>query len=77
MKESVRAEQFLYVKHAVQYVSGHAVAGTEIPIFHHAPTSRTSVLHDNFMKNMFLRAIICPFTNDQICKRTNNLPIDK
>ena len=23
-KESVRAEQFLYVKHALQYVSGHA-----------------------------------------------------
>ena len=25
MKESVRAEQFLYVKHALQYVNGHAV----------------------------------------------------
>ena len=24
MKESVRAEQFLYVKHALQYVNGHA-----------------------------------------------------
>ena len=25
MKESVRAEQYLYVKHALQYVNGHAV----------------------------------------------------
>ena len=25
MEESVRAEQFLYVKHALQYVNGHAV----------------------------------------------------
>ena len=25
MKESVRAEQFLYVKHALQYMNGHAV----------------------------------------------------
>ena len=25
MKESVRAEQFLYMKHALQYVNGHAV----------------------------------------------------
>ena len=24
MKESVRAEQFRYVKHALQYVNGHA-----------------------------------------------------
>ena len=24
MKESVRAKQFLYVKHALQYVNGHA-----------------------------------------------------
>ena len=24
MEESVRAEQFLYVKHALQYVHGHA-----------------------------------------------------
>ena len=24
MKESVRAERFLYVKHALQYVNGHA-----------------------------------------------------
>ena len=28
------------------------------------------------MKNMFLRAVVCPFTNGQTCKRTNNLPID-
>ena len=27
MKESVRAEQFLCVKHALQYVNGHAVLG--------------------------------------------------
>ena len=25
MKESVRAEQFLYVKHTLQYMNGHAV----------------------------------------------------
>ena len=25
IKESVRAEQLLYVKHALQYVNGHAV----------------------------------------------------
>ena len=54
-----------------------ALAGIEIFIFHHAPKSGTSTLHDNFMKNMFLRAHICPFTNGQICKRTNNLRIDK
>ena len=24
LEESVRAEQFLYVKHALQYVNGHA-----------------------------------------------------
>ena len=35
------------------------------------------MLHDIFMKNVFLRALICPFTNGQICKRKNNLPIDK
>ena len=29
MKESVRAEQFLYVKHTLQYVNGHAVNATE------------------------------------------------
>ena len=52
-------------------------AGIEIFIFHHAPNSGTSILHDNFMKNMFLRAVICPFTNGQICKRTNNLPNQK
>ena len=28
------------------------------------------------MKNVFLRAVVCPFTNGQTCKRTNNLPID-
>ena len=32
--------------------------------------------NDNFIKNMFLRAVICPFTNCQICERTNNSPID-
>ena len=53
------------------------LAGTEIFIFHHALNCGTSILHVNFMKNMFLRALICPFTNSQICKRTNNLPIDK
>ena len=26
MKESVRAEQFLYLKQALQYVNGHAVS---------------------------------------------------
>ena len=35
------------------------------------------MLHDNSMKNVFLRALICPCTNGQICKRTNNLSIDK
>ena len=30
MKESVRAEQFLYVKDALQYVNGHAAAWAEI-----------------------------------------------
>ena len=53
------------------------LGGTEIFIFHHAPTSGTSMLHDNFMKNVFSRALICPFTNDQIrkivCRLTNNL----
>ena len=53
------------------------LACIEIFIFHHAPNSRTSILHDNFMKKMFLRALICPFTNGQICERTNNLRNDK
>ena len=53
------------------------LAGTEIFIFHHALNCGNSILHVNFMKNMFLRALICPFTNSQICKRTNNLPFDK
>ena len=53
------------------------LSGTEIFIFHHALNSGTSVLHVNCMKNMFLSAQICPFTNSQICKRTNNWPIDK
>ena len=52
------------------------LAGIKI-IFHQAPSSRTSTLYDNFIENMFLRAHICPFTNGLICKRTNNLPIDK
>ena len=29
MKESVCAEQFLYVKHTLQYVNGHAVSRTD------------------------------------------------
>ena len=53
------------------------LAGIEIFIFHQAPNSGTSILYNNFVKNMFLRTHICPFTNGQICKRTNNLPIDK
>ena len=53
------------------------LAGTEIFIFHHALNCGTSILHVNFMKNMFLRALICPFTNSQFCKTTNNLSIDK
>ena len=53
------------------------LAGTKIFIFHHAINRGTSILHVNLMKNMFLRALICPFTNSQICKRTNNFPIDK
>ena len=53
------------------------LAGTEIFIFNHALNSGTSILHVNFMKNKFLRALICPFTNSQIWKRTNNFPIDK
>ena len=53
------------------------LAGTEIFIFPHAPTSGTSMLIDNFMKYVFLRAPICRFTNGQIRKRTYSLPIDK
>ena len=53
------------------------LAGTEIFIFHHALNSETSILHVNFMDNMFLRTLVCAFTNSHICKRTNNLPIDK
>ena len=34
------------------------LAGTEIFIFHHALNSGTSILHVNFMENMFLRALI-------------------
>ena len=53
------------------------LAGIEIFICHPAPNSGTSTLYDNFReKKMFLRAHICPFTNGEICKRTNNLPID-
>ena len=49
------------------------LAGTEIFIVHHALNRGTSILHVNFMKIMFLRALISPFTNSQICKRPNNL----
>ena len=41
------------------------LAGIEIFIFHPAPNSGTSTLYDNPMKNMFLRAHVCPFTNGQ------------
>ena len=48
-----------------------------ICIYHHAPNSRTVLLHDGFIKNnVFLRELTCGFTNGQICGMTNNLPIN-
>ena len=64
-------------------ISSHSTEGEKtisysqintICIYHHAPNSRTVLLHDNFIKNMlFLREL----PNGQICGMTNNLPVDR
>ena len=53
------------------------IAGLNINCFQHAPACGNSISHDNFMQLRKVKTSVCPFTNGQICKRTNNLPIDK
>ena len=53
MKESVHAEQFLYAKHALQYVNGHADYQCRTQGFPKAFFNRSTLVHVLHMVHKF------------------------